>query len=482
MSTSFVACFVYDAREGSAVASNVPELEQRISNLQSQVERLQEKAEETVQPIEQRLARMADGYAQHLQQWVSTAERHRLAVAELESYVHEWNEASNRAHQDTARRLQELQSAIQHEWDSLRTVHEQPARELRDQAATLTDICIATASVAQQGFDQSEARLASIEGEFHRLFGELTRELHSAVAEIRGRSEHQPARLEGGGQWSLDDVTRLHSRLRDPGGQLHDRADVASPVGTGVMNPSGGAVVRELPPAIAAEVEELRRLRARPTPPESGAPRIISDAQPVAETARPWKVRLAAVGLGVALLAAVGFGWYVQSQVRAATGRAQQAELQSQKAADAAARQAAAAREDASREIANAREMADRAERIGNVLAAPDLIRYNLASGTGAPGASGQALWSRSRGFVFSGNRIAPPPENSAYQVWLLTRVAPVKAATFVPEPDGTVTLVEQVVNVQRAVVGVMVTAEPAGGGDSPSGELILTSVLPAAQ
>ena len=48
-------------------------------------------------------------------------------------------------------------------------------------------------------------------------------------------------------------------------------------------------------------------------------------------------------------------------------------------------RQAAAAREEAAREIASAREMANRAEQIGNVLAAPDLIRYSLSAGTGAP-------------------------------------------------------------------------------------------------
>ena len=36
--------------------------------------------------------------------------------------------------------------------------------------------------------------------------------------------------------------------------------------------------------------------------------------------------------------------------------------------------------------------MANRAQQIGNVLSAPDLIRYSLSAGTGAPGASGQAL------------------------------------------------------------------------------------------
>jgi hypothetical protein len=57
-----------------------------------------------------------------------------------------------------------------------------------------------------------------------------------------------------------------------------------------------------------------------------------------------------------------------------------------------------------------------------------------------------------------------------------------VKATTFVSEPDGTVTLVNEAPNVPGAVVGVMVTTERANGGDSPSGDLILTSVRPAVQ
>jgi hypothetical protein len=181
----------------------------------------------------------------------------------------------------------------------------------------------------------------------------------------------------------------------------------------------------------------------------------------------------------VAVVVAGGFGWYLQNQVRIAAGRAQQAELESQKAAAVAAQQATAAREEATREIASAREMATRAELVGNVLAAPDLIRWNL-SGVGDTPLSGQALWSRTRGFVFSGSRIPPAPPNGTYQVWLLTRFAPVRASTFAPAPDGTVTLALQGLSVPRAVVGVMVTVEGPDGADVPSGQPILTSVPPA--
>ena len=58
-----------------------------------------------------------------------------------------------------------------------------------------------------------------------------------------------------------------------------------------------------------------------------------------------------------------------------------------------------------------------------------------------------------------------------------MTRVDPVRAGTFVTEMDGTVTSVQPAPFVPRAVMGVMVTLEGAGGGETPSGDAVLTSV-----
>jgi hypothetical protein len=429
------------------VEVNVSELEQRLLNLQWQLDRLWQAAEGNVQSVEQRLAGMADQYAENLKRWAVTAERHSRTVTQLESYVAEWKDANSRIQQDTFQRLRELETVIQHEWDALKKIHEQPVKELREQAANLTEVCIATASVARQGFDRAEARLASFEDDVHVILGEFGRDLQAVLAEMKARPGQ--GRLEGAPPWSLDDVTRLHSQLRES-------ADGTQPAGTVVQSPE--------PPA-------ARTLLALPSATAAGIGAPIE---------QPWKRRLVVMGVALAVITTVGFGWYLQNQVSVAAGRAQQAELDSQRAGADAARQAAAAREEAAREIASAREMANRAQQIGNVLAAPDLIRYSLSAGTGAPGASGQALWSRTRGFVFSGSRLPPPPPNGTHQVWLLTRVAPVKASTFTPDPDGTVTLIEQGLSVPRAVVGVMVTAEPGAGGESPSGQPILTSVTSA--
>src|SRR6187455_225703 len=67
-----VLCIIRDRQ----VVLELPELEQRLSNLQTQVERLWRKAEANVPPIEQRLAAMADQYAEYLKRWAATVERH----------------------------------------------------------------------------------------------------------------------------------------------------------------------------------------------------------------------------------------------------------------------------------------------------------------------------------------------------------------------------------------------------------------------
>ena len=436
------------------MASDVTDLEQRLMNLQWQVERLSQATEGNVQQVEQRLTGMADQYAENLKRWAITAERHSRTVTQLESYVSEWKDANSRIQQDTFQRLRELETTIQHEWDALRKIHEQPVKELREQAASLTEVCIATANVAQKGFDRAEARLASFEDDVHVVLGEFGRDLQSLLTEMKVRHE-QPARLDNGAApWPLDDVTRLHSQLRDSG-------EVVRPGGgRGLFDQSGASAARELPSAATSDVEA----------PE-GARTDASATRGEQQIPRNW--RFAVIGLGLAVIVAGAFGWYLQNQVRAAAARAQQAELESQRAAAESMRQAGVAREEAAREIASARAMATRAELIGNVLAAPDLIRYNL-SGSGA---TGQALWSRTRAFVFSGSRI-PALASGTYQVWLLTRLAPVRASTFMPDADGTVTVVEQGLIVPRAVVGVMVTAEPTDGGETPSGEPILTSIV----
>ena len=350
-------------------------------------------------------------------------------LEEMQSQLDRLKETTEENAHSVERRIEAL---IEHERNTLREIHEQPLKELREHAASLTEVCIATARTAQKGFDRAEARLTSFEHDFHRRLTEIAHDLQSTVGEMKAPTEQRLRRPDRTAPWAFEDVTRLHSQLRDSGAPPFD---------------DGG--------------------RGVATNFESGAPPAI------------WKRRVVIAGVAFAIAATGAFGWYLQNQVQVAAGRAQAAELQAQRAATDAAQQAVAAREEAAQQISNAREIADRAERIGNVLAAPDLIRYSLSGSTAAPAAAGQGLWSRTRGFVFTGTRIPPPPPNGAHQVWLLTRSATVKASTFVPKPDGTVTLVEEGLRVPGPVVGIMVTAERVKDAHSPSGGLVMSTAQP---
>jgi hypothetical protein len=435
-----VLCIMRDRQ----VVLELPELEQRLSNLQTQVERLWRKAEANVPPIEQRLAAMADQYAEYLKRWAGTVERHTQAVSQLEAYASEWKDASSRVRQETAERLQELESTIEREWDTLKRMQEEPIRELREQAESLTQASLAMANASQQGVDRAEARFASFESEVHTRLAELSRELQAALAEMKLRLDRHPASRDPAAPWSLDDVTRLH-------GQLRDGTRTAGDLPHTIEHPSLAAP-REL----------------------SGG--LLGDQAPV-QTGRFGKwAPVVAITAAIALVAY--FGWRLESQVKAATDRATVAQQKADAALNDAAKQAETARQDAAKQLADMREITLRAQRVSDVAAAPDLIRFNLS---GADGASGQAMFSRSRGFVVNGWRLPSPAVGGLYQVWLLTRAAPVKAGTLIAGSDGSAMLAQPTPVVPRSVIGVMVSQESSESVETPSGAPVLSSVAPPA-
>ena len=400
-------------------SETTPELSQRLANLQSQVERLWQRAERNDPPVDQRLSGMADEYAAYLERWANTVERHARAVTQLEAYVSEWKDASGRI---------------------------------------------------QQRFDRTESRLALFESDFHRTLSDFTREIQTAIAEMKAWPGRHTPGLDEANQWSFDDISRLHNQLRDLDGVV---GPPRSPVPARQRSALPGS--REFPPPMPDEVQDAHVSAHAPAEDGPFMAGVQTDREE--RNARMW--RIAVVGLALVVIMATVFGWRLQNQVRVGAQRLQAAELESAKAAALAKSEAEAAREEAAREVATAREIAARAQTISNVLAAPDLIRFNLAATGGTSRASGQALWSRSRGLVFSASGIAPPPPSQQHQLWLITRAAPVKAGTFVPEADGAVTSVQPSTFVPRAVYGVMVTVEGTGGGETPSGEPVLTSMPP---
>jgi len=116
----------------------------------------------------------------------------------------------------------------------------------------------------------------------------------------------------------------------------------------------------------------------------------------------------------------------------------------------------------------------DQAQATTAVLAAPDLARIDLQGQPVAPDARARALWSRSRGLVFTAANLPPAPAGKAYQVWVVTAQAPISAGLLTPDANGVGTQFYMTPADIAPPVAVAVTLEPAGGVPAPTGERYL--------
>ena len=176
----------------------------------------------------------------------------------------------------------------------------------------------------------------------------------------------------------------------------------------------------------------------------------------VAASARTW-LPLAATVLVATALAATA--WRLQSRVLALETRLEQAE---QRALGA------------ERLVADTRRTAGEAQSALAILAAPDLVRIDLAGQPPAPRATARALWSRSSGMVFTTANLPPPPPGRVYQLWVVTREAPVSAGLLALNASGRTTAVFHTPADIGTPLAAAVTLEPEGGVPSPTGEKYL--------
>jgi len=116
----------------------------------------------------------------------------------------------------------------------------------------------------------------------------------------------------------------------------------------------------------------------------------------------------------------------------------------------------------------------DQVQATGAVLAAPDLARIDLQGQPIAPDARARALWSRSRGLVFTAANLPPAPAGKAYQVWVVTAQMPISAGLLTTDTTGGGTRYYYTPPDIAAPVAVAVTLEPAGGVPAPTGERYL--------
>ena len=129
-------------------------LEQTISDLQAQIERLslalnqRHETERQLQPLEERLSQLTERGTEILNHLVDTDERHTHAVSAVEARLSEWGAIEGRLHQDSLERIRAFEKTIEQEWHALRGMHEEPLRQLREQAAALGETCVAAANLS----------------------------------------------------------------------------------------------------------------------------------------------------------------------------------------------------------------------------------------------------------------------------------------------------------------------------------------------
>ena len=454
-----------------------PDLQAQIEDIRGALEEWRRKREYS-QATEQRLARITVQCARMVETWQQLEQRRTLALTGIAGGMEsglEVGAGGNERDSEVGDRLQALERTIEHEWEALPE---------GDERATLAESCVAAAELTLKGFARAEARLAALEQDLRTRMDGLSNDLQAVVSELR--TSRQSALPGAAPAFSLESVMRIHEELREsdpdaPAAQELKSAPTVEPVPPVFITPTPaspapalteGTDRAETAAALAARVESLERVVS--TSPDVAAPRT--------GRLRPMH---AALALAMAIVAFALFGWWMQRRVDAslseAATRVADAERQSEATSAAARQEAAAAREEAARQVAEAQQSAAHAQIVGNVLAAPDLLRYWLRASDGSR-AYAQVLFSRSRGMVFSASRLPAPSAGKTYQLWLVSATGPVNAGLLTPDGEGRVTLASDVpLTTQGRVSGAYVTLEAAGGSTQPSTERVLVRVDAAA-
>ena len=407
-------------------------IDRRISELQVQLERLNAvidqpgRTPQSLEAVEHRIWSLTQQFAEILDKWTLSDLRHTRAIGEMEARLRDLEGLKVRIEHNAEDQLRDLQKKVASEWTALQQMLEQPIKQLQEHAATLRETSVATAGSALSGLERAETTLATIQADLSERMEQLSREVQSTLAEIRG-GPPRAGQSAGNANWPLAQVMRLHNELRE--------------------SDDHHAMAEESTPAEAVTTGRRRR---------------------------PGWIAAVAV-LGATLFIAVFYLLRLQEQNQAAAIKIDQVEQQAQSTRAAAEKQIAASQQEAERRISEARDAAVKAQMVSEVLAAPDLVRYSLSGGDAAPDARGQLLWSRSRGIVLSASRIPKPPSGVSYELWLLTPAGATHAGSPDADAEGRLSFTTGKVDaVPRPIIGVALTTESSKTGDAPSGPTVL--------
>jgi anti-sigma-K factor RskA len=113
------------------------------------------------------------------------------------------------------------------------------------------------------------------------------------------------------------------------------------------------------------------------------------------------------------------------------------------------------------------------------VLESGDLITVDLKGQERAAGATGRALWSRSRGLVFTAEGLPALPRDRVYQLWTISGSTPTSAGLLAPDATGHVTFTVAGGAGATRPDAFGVTIEPAGGSATPTLPIVLMGSAP---
>ena len=316
---------VYDFRA-------VPDLEQRISDIQAQLNRLSAAVElpaedrEHVALMESRLSLLTQQCAEILDRWTLTDLRHTRALGEMETRLGHW---------------ESLETRVEQEWLALRHMLEQPVRQLQEHAASLRETSVATAGSALTGLERAETRLATIQADLSDRMSQLSRDVQAVVAELRGGAPRSgPPASAGMPAWPLDQVMRIHNEVRETEGDVDQQPDLRS-LKTITLLPQSAASLSERIESVEHEV--------------AAGKDIVRETFERADHKRRSSWRAGVILLVIGLIVAVAFTVRLQRQIEAAAARISVAELEAEVARTRAESQIEAGHKDAERQIAQAR-------------------------------------------------------------------------------------------------------------------------------
>ncbi|MCY4077541.1 MAG: anti-sigma factor [Acidobacteria bacterium] len=199
-----------------------------------------------------------------------------------------------------------------------------------------------------------------------------------------------------------------------------------------------------------------------PTPAAGRAPKIPAVRPPAGSAPRGGRRWPLVAALLVAVVAAVGLGGFARQQ--ASYARALQENL------DEANRRATMAELD----VAAARREAMAAGRRAAVLTAPDTQEIVLGNQPNAPDARARVFWSAAEGVVFTASGMPPLAPGQSYHLWLVPDASPVSGGELPLDEEGRIAAVVTLPEGVTEPVPMAVTAEPAGGGSTPTGTVFL--------